>query len=310
MTDPDVTNQSQLARRARQYWNADGIPTLFAAGLYLAVVGSLLLVAVPLRHGHDPNIPWYIKDMVAVPLTFAMMVSPVGIIFVLIWVATNWEWWIEQVKLRITYPRTGYVAPPSRWRSNAPTEAVVRKGFLYGLLDFLGGFWFWLLIALFFDTTLLSYRPATTLHALMLAVLLAVRGLRFGLYPEKPTEANRPARSSFVRIGVLLQSVLNSFWVWVLLVGFLPSLPTRAAITAQCLGVLALAIVVVKTLASSDGSVTKAGVVTCAPLCVFLFWQNTFATIAVALLLPGLYAAGVGAFRLVRYLRANPMVAA
>ena len=315
MTDSDITNQSQLARRARQYWDADGIPTLFGAGLYLAAVASLLVVAVLLRHGHDPNIPWYIRDMVAVPLTFAMIVSPVAIIFALIWVATNWEWWIEQIKLRITYPRTGYVAPPSRWRSNVPNELPVRRGPLCRLLDFLGGFWFWLIVLLLWDRTFLGSWSHTTVHGWMLGTLIAIRSLRFGLYPERTGESYGAPLDSCLSIWRFLNSVTNSFWVWLLVFRLAPTTResntmARIGAAAAVLAALWLAGFFVLLIRAVESLFEKVGIGLCAPLCAFLIWQNTFATVAVALLLPGIYAAGVGAFRLIRYIRANPVAAA
>jgi len=116
---PDLQS-SALARRGREYWHLDGLPTLVAATLYLAAVGLFLLLVHLLRHINDHSHKWsLLADLLNVFAGFAVITSTFWVLGGLIWLGINWEDLIEWFKLRITYPRTGYVAPPRYWQPDS-----------------------------------------------------------------------------------------------------------------------------------------------------------------------------------------------
>jgi hypothetical protein len=80
----------EAKRRARDYWDIDGLPALLAG----AATVSLGVISLPT----ESHLHW--RD---VGLTFAL--------FALYFLAES-KRTLEWLKSRITYPRTGYVAPP------------------------------------------------------------------------------------------------------------------------------------------------------------------------------------------------------
>ena len=136
---PSDTSHSQLARRARGYWNVDGLPTLVGASVYLASVGGLFALASLLWVGNSG----FWDSLVQVLAALAITTLPFWAIAFLIWWSVNGEDVIAWFKLRITYPRTGYVAPPSYWKnesSQKPAEEINlrEKDRFCRLLTFLG----------------------------------------------------------------------------------------------------------------------------------------------------------------------------
>jgi len=80
----------EAKRRARDYWDIDGLPALLAG----AATVSLGVIWLPT----DIHLPWWDAD-----LTLGLFA-----LYLLAESKRTLEW----LKSRITYPRTGYVAPP------------------------------------------------------------------------------------------------------------------------------------------------------------------------------------------------------
>ncbi len=240
----------------------------------------------------------------------AVITSPFWIIAALIWLSGNWEDLIERFKVRLTYPRTGYVAPPSYWQ-NEPAKPAnpQQESRLSQRLSALEGLW---LCLLFVYLVFWPLPPSRWVSVVPLGVLLAIRGLRFGLYPETPIVDG--GRKPGIRLQVvrLLRSVLKPLWVrvwvWAALIGLLP--PPSSAARHPWLWpvmVLALSLPAFLILRPKVGRFQAACFCLCVPLCFFLLWRGSSASIAVALLIPGLCALFVGGLRLYRYVRANPV---
>ena len=143
-------SDSQLARRARDYWHVDGLPTLVGAALYLAVVGFVLFMLQLIEHASVVKNNWLSEWVVMPVVGFAIMTFPFWGIAILVWLSLNWEDVIQWLKARVTYPRTGYVAPPSYWQGesdpeSAPEKQIEEDSWLYRSLTLLGdsGFGSW-----------------------------------------------------------------------------------------------------------------------------------------------------------------------
>ena len=293
---------SQLARRARNYWNVDGIPILVGALLYLGVVGCFFVLFSVLMWQEDftgNRVFEFLKPVA----TLAFVTFPFWILLAIVWLSVNWEDVIEWFKVRLTYPRTGYVAPPSYWQSESasPTSPEEKTG----LAQWLSGLeLFWNLVVILWLFSDLP--PLRWVRIVLLGVLLAIRALRFGLYSETPIVDGGRNPGILVQVARFLRFVLNSFWVWVLLIGLLP--PLKPAVVALVwLGiVLALSLSAFLTLRPMVGRFQAACLCLCIPVCAFLFWRGSLASIVVASLMPGLCAVFVGGLRLYRYLHANP----
>lgn len=80
----------EAKRRARDYWDIDGLPALLAG----AATVSLGVISLP----RESHLHWW-----DVGLTFALLA---------LYFLAESKGTIEWLKSRITYPRTGYVAPP------------------------------------------------------------------------------------------------------------------------------------------------------------------------------------------------------
>lgn len=108
---PENESLSKISLNARAYWRADGIPALVVGLAYTMVVGSVVtLFLVALNYSPDWN--WLTQPILVLWLPGAVIFS--------VWLANNYEEIVEWMKVRITYPRTGYVAPPSYW--NQPEQ--------------------------------------------------------------------------------------------------------------------------------------------------------------------------------------------
>lgn len=106
-----------LETRPIRYWHVDGLPEL-VMGLVWLIWGGALLVGEALPRGTVANLFW-----TAFPA-----------ILVLSGVVANWA--VRQLKSRVTYPRTGYVAypEPSRWtRLTTAAIAVITAAVVAGL---------------------------------------------------------------------------------------------------------------------------------------------------------------------------------
>jgi hypothetical protein len=108
MLEPESAIE-QADHRAKEYWFSDGIPALVFGAAYIvlllevcAIFGLLYL----LPHVRS-NWLWLFNS--------AFVASPVAVFLSLVWFGLWHEDIIEFIKSRITYPRTGYVAPPSYW---------------------------------------------------------------------------------------------------------------------------------------------------------------------------------------------------
>jgi hypothetical protein len=99
----------QADRRAKEYWLSDGIPALVFGAAYIVLFLEIcacfaLLYLIP----HvGSNWLWFFNS--------AFVASPVAIFLSVAWFGLWQEDIIEFIKSRTTYPRTGYVAPPSYW---------------------------------------------------------------------------------------------------------------------------------------------------------------------------------------------------
>ena len=215
----------------------------------------------------------------------------------------NWEDVIEWFKFRLTYPRTGYVAPPSYWQ-NETTEPAARpeNSRMRRALSVFGGFWFWLVLMSFLGVL---WAPSHGRSIILLGVLLALRGLRFGLYPEAPVVSTENKPGVFAHAVGFLRSLLNSFWVWVFVSGLLP--PPSPAVRPLVLGMVLTLSVFAFAFLRKLGRFQTACLFLCGAACALLVWRNSSVSIATAWLLPGLCAAFVGGLRLYRHLRANPV---
>ncbi len=73
---PTDIPDSQLARRARDYWSADGIPILVGAVLYLGVVGLFLILFYLVNHIRSLTGNWIVDSFVGTLLALLVMTSP------------------------------------------------------------------------------------------------------------------------------------------------------------------------------------------------------------------------------------------
>src|SRR5215472_4239894 len=112
MTPEPDQDAVQLRRNAMEYWRSDGIPDIVSGVAWIIFPGAFcLLPFVPEQP--TGNWGWLIGSL-------AVGSIPLGIVFGA-WFSNSREEIIERIKTRLTYPRTGYVAPPSYW------EGIPRK---------------------------------------------------------------------------------------------------------------------------------------------------------------------------------------
>ena len=108
MLEPEPTIE-QADHRAKEYWLSDGIPALVFGAAYIVLfleVCAIFALLYLLPHVGS-NWLWLFNS--------AFVASPVAVFLSLVWFGLWHEDIIEFIKSRITYPRTGYVAPPSYW---------------------------------------------------------------------------------------------------------------------------------------------------------------------------------------------------
>lgn len=91
MTDID-SEIVEAGRRAKTYWEIDGLPAIL-------VGASTILIGLPFYFA-DFQSAWSLPAVAA---------------FILLWPVLNKKETLEKLKARITYPRTGYVAPPQAY---------------------------------------------------------------------------------------------------------------------------------------------------------------------------------------------------
>ena len=290
--------ESDVARRARGYWRADGIPLLLGAFIYSVFLGIFCFLWFNALRLSDFKGNWFSESFVGPFVGFAIATMPFWLLASAIWLAGNWEDLVEWFKLRLTYPRTGYVTPPSYWPGESNPESLdtdlgLTQTRLCRLLTFLGGFWFWTFVQLW------KGRPSDWV---LLIVLLTIRSLRYAIYPERHTSSHDwiPRLKSFFR------SVLNSFWFWCWSAGILSHVISGVPKVVTWGLSIAMTLLAIRILYQVR-SITLLHFLFCAVFCVLLFWKGTTASTILAFFVPGIYAATVGTFRLARYLRANPV---
>ena len=91
MTDID-SEIVEAGRRAKAYWEIDGLPAILV-GASTILIGLLMYFA-------SFRSAWFL---------------PAVAVFFLLWSVINKKETLEKLKARITYPRTGYVAPPQAY---------------------------------------------------------------------------------------------------------------------------------------------------------------------------------------------------
>jgi hypothetical protein len=292
--------EHQLSRRAKDYWQVDGLPLLVGGAAYLAAIGMFAGVLYLGTH-HFANA--FLESLAKICAGFAVLTGFFWVIAALIWLEMNWEDIIEWFKIRLTYPRTGYVAPPSYWQNEPKLAAPPQESPLCRWLTVFGSLWFWLLISVIFHSPFWDWEPPKLVTGILLLLLLTIRGLRYGLYPETPTAENSQAIKSF---GVLrfVRSVLNSVWVWAFVARLLPA--PSAAVRPWLLAGVAIGVLlaVIPRLAAAT-SISRIGLSLCGVICIILALKNSLTANILALILPGFYATLTGGVRLFRYLRAN-----
>lgn len=110
----------KISRNASDYWEEDGIPALMAGAAYILTFGSGLGAWTLMVH-FWPAWSWLTGSLV-------LLWMPGAFIF-LVWFWQHREEASEWMKARITYPRTGYIAPPSYWsgESSSVLERILDK---------------------------------------------------------------------------------------------------------------------------------------------------------------------------------------
>lgn len=245
---------------------------------------------------------WLVENFVGPVFTLLFITSPFWILAAAFWLELYWEDVVEWFKVRLTYPRTGYVTPPSYWDEAEPQKPQQQHSLLR-LLSILGSFWVWCYVSIFLSFT--PWPASRGQSLVMLGILLVIRGLRFGLYPSA-RDPNVKTATAWSRIGAFFGSVFNSFWVWLFLSRVLPP-PSSALrpLVDSCVLLVASLFVALLFLRKLGNFEAICGCV-CGVVCAFLVFRNSSASIALAWLAPGLCAAFIGATRLYRTLRANP----
>lgn len=291
--------QDMARTRARNYWELDGIPLLLGGALYLGVLGSCWIILWVLMDRSFFDRHWILKLVMGTPATILFIFSPLLAIGGMIWLRFNWEDLVEWFKIRLTYPRTGYVAPPSR--SAGLVDSSQSTNPLYQITSLFNGFWLWLFVMYF--RSFWDSAHSRQIAILLLGVLLVVRALKFLVTPEVVVAAGRKHRI-VLQIANWIGSVLSSWWVWILLNSLLRTPSPAVCVLLILGGLLAVRASAFPVLLARLERFEAASVCLCGAGFAFLAWRNN---VAIAFLLPGLCAAFIGSFRLYRYLRANPV---
>ena len=173
--------ESEISCKAREHWRADGLPLLVGAAIYLAIVCGLLAFAYFGARLPSFRDNWFFGNLVLPIFALLLVTSPFWIVATVIWVSIYWEDMVEWWKIRLTYPRTGYVAPPSYWKEEEVAPSTP-KSRVERVLDALGSFWFWLLMLSLLKALL---GPRTNARTLILLAAFS----RFGAFalPFIPT---------------------------------------------------------------------------------------------------------------------------
>jgi MFS family permease len=158
-------NFDHIMRRTQRYWYDDGIAEI-AAGILLVVGGILLYLA------YMAFLHWY-PVLRESPWTLALAIGVIVLAQLLAFVPI--KRWIEAIKQRITYPRTGYVA----YRQPAKKPITVSRVLMAFIWAVIGGgvlgFVFGRLIGAGFPEEFLSLPASMGLSAAVLLGLLAQR---------------------------------------------------------------------------------------------------------------------------------------
>jgi hypothetical protein len=101
---PAESPVAKVERRAWNYWFVDGLPNL-VAGLTCLLVSATVIVALDYRNRRSP-------------LVIILVLVAFGLYMV---IAIRFRKVLEWLKSRITYPRTGYAAPPYFTENSTPT---------------------------------------------------------------------------------------------------------------------------------------------------------------------------------------------
>jgi hypothetical protein len=137
---PDIL---QTRQHALEYWNIDGLPTIFRAGAYLLLCGLFAALVCVLVSIHDTELGWVVIFL-GVPAAC----------FFAVWFSYRSEDFIERLKERVTYPWTGYAAPPSQWKKSERDDAFDASfGHFSGVARFFRKHWY------FFYCVLLLFGP-------------------------------------------------------------------------------------------------------------------------------------------------------
>lgn len=213
-----ATRSLTAKRHALDYWNADGLPTIFRAASYLLFVGGLAVLIRILIAISDPEL---------VMVTFFLGVPTT--VFGLTWFAFRSEDFIESLKQRITYPRTGYTAPPHQWKKSERDEiSDANYGRFSGVARFLRKRWLfiygaWLGLQAINDVLGHPLHPSLRFKAAFVVVLGLVGALlrlpRFLRDRLVAIEVLGYPVLGFLAANALRQQELLRF---VLLVGFAP----------------------------------------------------------------------------------------
>ena len=306
MTSPEQY-QSEAARHAQDHWRADGIPLLIGAGIYLLVAGTLVTLVVLADENVSLPDNWFF-EIVKVVFVGAMVSWAFWVIPLMIWLFVNWEDIVEWFKLRLTYPRVGYVAPPSYWDEDEEVdleEAPTQQNRLQSWLRTASRFWIWGFVLILASIVSPESGISSKIRIVLLCILLTIRAIRFGFYPETVTGTQQASRLR--RFCRYLRSVFNSFFAWMLIASLIPPLPRTFNRLLDIFAMVALTAFIAWAFTRKDSFWLGAALCVFCSSATFLISQNGTVRFSVAVLTPGIYAACLGAVRLFRHLRANPV---
>jgi hypothetical protein len=105
--DKTAVQPQAAGRRAAAYWFIDGLPEIFFGTLYV-VSGTALLIC----GSHLPD-RWAKAAMLGIGTAFLFLFWKDRVI-------------LDYFKMRLTYPRTGYVRPPSDYEPGGPVVLTLR----------------------------------------------------------------------------------------------------------------------------------------------------------------------------------------
>jgi hypothetical protein len=157
---------SQLSLEAWDYWKDDGIPTLISGIAFIVAAAPMSALCFVF-----PLFSWKAWGWIIGFLIVWMLAATT---FLLWFFSLMHEDFAERIKMRFTYPRTGYVAPPSCW-PGSPLERtdfgrwVKRHRPLYLIIAFSPTI-LWIL-SLFLPRTLQHYMLWVVIGVMMLCWL-------------------------------------------------------------------------------------------------------------------------------------------